>query len=147
MYKITKKFQGYPFAHRQHTHGGHCKLIHGHNWDFVICLQSSELDEHGFIYDFGKFKPFKEWLEHMFDHTILISKDDPQLSTMKILNEQGLMDMHIVESCSCEGIAKLVYEELVRRLKNDESDFVAHNVSVVYVQVYEDHKNTAVYSG
>lgn len=80
MHRVTKVFKGYPFAHRQHTHDGHCRLIHGHNWDFEIALEADQLDENGFVYDFGKFGWLKEWLENMFDHTLLLNKDDPQLN-------------------------------------------------------------------
>jgi 6-pyruvoyltetrahydropterin/6-carboxytetrahydropterin synthase len=35
--------------------------------------------------DFGGLKEFKEWLEHMFDHTLLVAEDDPQLDKIVAL--------------------------------------------------------------
>lgn len=137
-YKITKKFKGYPFAHRQPTHDGHCKLIHGHNWDFEICLSSHALDSNGFVYDFGQFKDFRKWLDEMFDHTLLINEDDSRLVSFKLLQEAGLADLKVVESCSCEGLAKFVFEYLKEYLKD-------HVAEVDYVRVFEDETNTAIY--
>lgn len=139
MYKITKLFRGYPFAHRQHTHDGHCRLIHGHNWDFEICLSSNKLDENGFVYDFGKFKWLKEWLEVNFDHTCVISEDDPELEMFLKLDKVGFMDLKIIPSCSAEGLAKYVY-------KTVRADVPSH-INVEWVRVYEDHKNVAQYEG
>lgn len=144
MYLINKKFKGYPFAHRQPTHDGHCKLVHGHNWDFEICLKSKELDDHGFVYDFGKFKWLKEWLTENFDHTCLINTDDPQLGTFKILHEQGLLNLVEVDSCSTEGIARLVHDKIQSVLESDE-DCKSRNVKIQYVLVNEDENNSAAY--
>lgn len=146
MYQITKRFQGYPFAHRQHTHDGHCKLIHGHNWDFEICLTSDHLDENNFVYDFGKFKWLKEWFSERFDHTCVISQDDPELDRFQTLHSEGFLNLFIVPSCSAEGLAKLVYEQVRTRLDND-ADLIERDVKLAWVRVYEDHKNVAQYGG
>lgn len=138
MYSIQKRFDGFPFAHRQHTHEGHCKLIHGHNWDFEICLEGTELDENGFVYDFGKFKWLKEWLTHMFDHTCVISEDDPRLYEFKDAHKTGLLNLRVVPSCSAEGLAKFIYTHIIA------TDL---KVKLAWVKVYEDHKNSACYAG
>ena len=41
----------------------------------------AELDERNWIVDFGGLKPLKNWLAEMFDHTYLVSQDDPELET------------------------------------------------------------------
>lgn len=146
MHKIKKVFKDYPFAHRQPTHDGHCKLVHGHNWDFEIVLECDELDGNGFVYDFGKFKWLRSWFEKMFDHTCLINEDDPELSLFKVLESQGLLDLRVVKSCSSEGLAELVYEELRMRLSGDP-DCKQRGVKVSYVMVHEDVHNSAIYSG
>jgi len=142
-YTITKIFKGYPFAHRQPEHEGHCSLIHGHNWDFEVTLEADELDECGFVYDFGKFKEFKEWLTAMFDHTCLINHSDPEASRLLKLRDEGLADIVLVSSCSCEGLAEMVYRELVTRIAESEGT----RVRVVSVTVHEDYKNKSTYHG
>lgn len=76
MYQIRKKFGPYPAAHKQHLHKGHCRLVHGHNWTFEIKLQSTAVDQNGFVYDFGEFKALKATFEQVFDHTFLINSAD-----------------------------------------------------------------------
>jgi len=146
MYRIKKLFKDYPFAHRQHNHDGHCKLIHGHNWDFEICLVASELDKNDFVYDFGKFDWLKDWFEEMFDHTCLINRDDPERMVFQMADRQGLMDLKVVDSCSSEGIAKLIYEKISEELQKDE-DAQKRNVVLNFVVVHEDYKNSAQYVG
>ena len=134
----TKTYTDYPFGHRQPKHDGHCAFLHGHNWSFVITF-SGERDECGFVFDFGKLKPLKEWLDKMFDHTMLINSDDPELETMQRLDVGKLMDLRIVDDCSCEGIAELVLEHANSRIKF----MTAGRVTVTEVTVYEDSKNVA----
>ena len=143
MYYITKMFGPFPFAHRQHKHSGHCSLIHGHNWYFEICLKSGDLDENGFVYDFGKFKWLKSWLEETFDHTIVINEDDPYHGLFHVLHEQGLMKMITLRNCSSEALAKHVYQYIQdRMMKQPSSD---RNLELLWVKVYEDEKNKAIY--
>lgn len=150
---ITKDFGKYPAAHRQFSHAGHCRFVHGHDWGFEVCLASvsdadgavvnSGLDDNGFVFDFGQFQPIKEWLRQMFDHTCLISEADPQLATFRELNEQGLIRLIVLPSVSCEGLAVLFFRAMV--------DFtvkqgVADRVQVRSVTVHEDDKNSVTYS-
>lgn len=142
MYTITKQLKGYPFAHRQPSHDGHCALVHGHNWDFEITLGATELDENGFIYDFGKLEWLKTWLEQMFDHTLVLNEDDPQLGYLQLhLERPGLADIKTIPSCSCEGIAEYVFKHLTKEFEEKTNG----RVSVVRVTVFEDYKNSATY--
>lgn len=148
-YKITKNLGEYPFAHRQHNHNGHCALIHGHNWGFIVELGADELDENGFVYDFGKFKQFKDFLTEHFDHTLVLSETDPLLvaqggskaSETFLQTIRRFSKVIVVPSCSCEGIAKFVFDHLFA-----EFGYV-DRVFVLSVTVTEDSKNSATYSG
>ncbi len=134
-YSIEKKFTGFPFAHRQHNHEGKCRLVHGHNWDFAIRLESDRLDEIGFVYDFGKFKWLRQWLTDMFDHTCVINADDPLLEDFERMHAEGLIQLRVVPCVSAEGLAKLVYEYANQELGE----------LIVSVSVWEDEKNQATY--
>ena len=139
MITIQKEFPNYPFAHRQPSHKGHCKLIHGHNWDFEICLAANELDENGFVYDFGGLKWFRAWLENNFDHTFVLNEDDPWVgtATMDLIKETS--KVIFVPSCSCEGIAEYVYNKLSDMISKQTEG----RVWVEWVTVKEDLKNSA----
>ena len=54
--------------------------------------------------DFGGLKEFKQWLEHMFDHTLLVAEDDPELELFKNLPTH-VADMRIVPEFGCERFA------------------------------------------
>lgn len=140
-YIIEKTFLGYPFAHRQPNHAGHCSLIHGHNWDFTVELSAPEgcLDENDFVYDFGKFAWLKNWLTEMFDHTCVINATDPLLENFKQMHADGLMNLKIIPSASAEGLSKLVYDFI-------KSNDLGTDVTLVSVTVHEDYKNQAKYS-
>jgi len=142
MYKVIKTFGEYPFAHRQHTHTGHCQYIHGHNWRIRITLCSDQLDENGFVYDFGKFKKLKEWFNHMFDHTLLINEDDPHLDFFKSntwIDSHMLWDMRIIPSGSAEKLAEYIYAKIPNYVKAD------NDVYLESIEVFEDAKNVAIY--
>lgn len=138
MYTIEKTFPEYPAAHRQPFHDGHCALIHGHNWTFKVGLRSETLDGNGFVYDFGHFKWLKEWLNYMFDHTLLLQANDPELTTIETRIGE-FSAIRIVNSVSAEGLAELVYNYI--RYEKPE---LAHMLA--YVTVEEDSKNSATYT-
>lgn len=45
-----------------------CARLHGHNYIVEVVLESEELNEVGFVQDYGDLKPIKEWLDDNFDH-------------------------------------------------------------------------------
>lgn len=148
MYRITKRFNGYPAAHRQPNHAGHCSLIHGHNWDFEITLVAEQLDKCGFVFDFGHMGFIKDYLKKHFDHTLLINQDDPYreyfINQFEILPAKAgkprLANVIVCEyGCSSEGISRTVYS-MVERWVSVETD---NRVHCETVKVYEDGNNSA----
>jgi 6-pyruvoyltetrahydropterin/6-carboxytetrahydropterin synthase len=69
MYIIKKQFhfsashiiEGLPPEHQ-------CGRLHGHNYAVEIVLEAEELDEVGFVVDYGDLKPFKAILDDELDH-------------------------------------------------------------------------------
>lgn len=139
MITISKLYENYPAAHRQHMHDGHCKLIHGHNWSVEFIFASHALDECGFVIDFGKLKWLKDYLTHLLDHTMLVNEDDPKLDDMIAL---GLCDIRVVPNCGCEGMAAFLFEQVA--LKLVEQNY-ANDPFLIAVTVYEDSKNSATF--
>lgn len=145
MYTCQKTYSDIPFAHRQHHHDGHCAQIHGHNWSFTFVFGCRELDRCGFVVDFGKLKPIKYWIEDHLDHACLLNRDDPMLDSLKKLkDERGkpLLNSHVVDCCSSEGIAKHLYE-VMTPIVEELTEGRAHIVSV---NVTEDSRNSATYA-
>lgn len=137
MYRIRKTFGPYPFGHRQHKHDGHCAFVHGHNWTFIVEMESEILDHNGFVFDFGKFKDFKRWLEYMFDHTLLINDKDPEKEHFQ--KNKNLWDVRIMPNGSAESLAKFVADHLETVTLKD------HYAKLVSVTAKEDDKNEAIY--
>lgn len=139
MITVKKLYKDYPAAHRQHNHNGHCSLIHGHNWSFEFEFACDELEEGtGFVVDFGKLSQLKGMLTTSFDHTILLSPQDPQF---KFFCDHPLFDVRAVPNTSCEGLAQYLL------LKVNETLFYNNDrgVKVIALTVYEDSKNSATY--
>ena len=109
--------------------------------------------------DFGGLKTFKNWAEHMFDHTTLIAEDDPHLETFKELDaitgghdDMGVMDLRIVPGVGCEAFAELAYKQMAEFLEemkeqNGSRYPVGKDVRLVSVEVFEHSANSAIYQG
>lgn len=145
----SKRYDDFPFAHRQPNHKGHCAYIHGHNWSFEFTFGAHQLDECGFVVDFGKLKPLKAYLTEMFDHTTVVNEDDPLLPVLRSMKiskqvegipDAGMFDLREIPDCSCEGIAKFMLEAANSIL----ADLTMERAYVLAVKVYEDTKNSAV---
>ena len=138
------------------THS-HCSTLHGYSIGIKLTFQSETLDDRNWVMDFGGLKQFKEWADHMFDHTMLIAKDDPHLETFKQLNmikggfnDNGIVDLRIVDSVGCEGFAKMCYDKMSAMLVDMKKDNtgrypVGAGVKLKSVEVFEHAGNSAIY--
>ena len=92
--------------------------------------------------DFSDLGDLKTWLEHMFDHTLLVNADDPEREIFELMHERGICDLRIVDNVSMEGTAKMVfdYADALVRKKTDG------RVWCVKTEVHENDKNSAEYS-
>lgn len=136
---ITKTYSNLKAAHRQWRHPGHCHFAHGENWTLHISFGCKQLDEQNFVIDYGALRPLRAELEALFDHTLLVDWDDPDLDTFKMLHNRGLIDLRVVESASAEGLCHTVMK-LAEKVVGELTD---GRVFVTRVIVEEDSKNTA----
>lgn len=69
MYIISKEFH-FSAAHQlKHLPEGHqCARLHGHNYIVKIVLRAREIDERGFVVDYGDLGGIKTWIDEQFDH-------------------------------------------------------------------------------
>lgn len=143
MFTITKCYRDLPAAHRQPNHDGHCRFVHGHDWGFDITVSADRFDENGFVIDVGKMKEVKKYLEHMFDHTLLINEADPFREQFELMHEDGLADVRIVLNCGMECLAELVCDQVQALLNHTVTD--GRTITVTSVTCHEDSKNSATY--
>jgi len=140
-FTIKKKYSDYPFAHRQHKHDGFCRSIHGHNWSFIIELGCYDLDEQGFVLDFGKMKFIKNILDENFDHTLVISQNDTNFDTFQDLAKKNLAKLTIIPNdASAEGIALYVGGLIDNVIKQETND----RAYVKSIELFEDSKDSAI---
>lgn len=69
MYTITKQFSFSASHVLEHLPEGHkCARLHGHNYVVEIVLEGPELDESGFVLDYGDLAPFGSFIDEKLDH-------------------------------------------------------------------------------
>jgi 6-pyruvoyltetrahydropterin/6-carboxytetrahydropterin synthase len=153
-YFSTKTFDNFSIALRQwKAQHSHCQLLHGYGIWFKVWFCSNEedidkqLDEMNWLVDFGTFKSpptgngLRDWANEMFDHTVLIEKDDPYLDYFKYGATDGLMKLHVMDKMGTEGLAKLIFDKFNSVLNNTQGG----RCRVYKVEVFENNKNSAGY--
>jgi 6-pyruvoyltetrahydropterin/6-carboxytetrahydropterin synthase len=150
MFTSEKVFDGFSACFRQwRAEGTHCKFVHGYGISFKIWF-AGELNERNWVFDFGGMKRAKEkingmspveFFNYMFDHTVLVAKDDPQLSYFEHLDEEGIIQLRILENVGAEQFAKFIYT-IVQNFVDRETN---GRVYVVKVKFMEHRKNSATY--
>jgi 6-pyruvoyltetrahydropterin/6-carboxytetrahydropterin synthase len=146
--------------------------LHGYSIGIRIVFESATLDDRNWVMDFGGLKAFKEWADYMFDHTLIIAKDDPHLpmflkmAELGLQDQGGVCDLRLVEAVGCEKFAELAYRvmahilhcfqtgEPYRLMKGDgciesfEPRYpVGQGVRLRSAEVFEHDGNSAIYEG
>ena len=151
-FRSTKVFDGYSCVFRQwKAEETHCKFLHGYGVSFKVWFEG-ELDERNWVWDFGGMKRAKGtidgmnpkvWMDYMFDHTTIISEDDPYLPVFKQMEADGVIQLRIIPATGAEQFAKYIYEKLNAFVKEETYG----RVKVVQVKFMENGKNSAIYEG
>ncbi|MDP9380335.1 MAG: 6-carboxytetrahydropterin synthase QueD [Chloroflexota bacterium] len=69
MYTICKEFNFSASHQLDHLPPEHrCARLHGHNYTVQLVLASQELDQNGFVVDFGDLAPLKRFIDEELDH-------------------------------------------------------------------------------
>lgn len=157
------------FRQWRSTHS-HCSLLHGYSIGIKLIFESETLDDRNWVMDFGGLKAFKEWAEYMFDHTLVIARDDPHLEKFLALGSLGLndvggvCDIRVVEAVGCEKFAEVAYNTMKDILETFQSGktWTLHSkepkvfgcrypvglgVKLRSVEVFEHNANSAIYEG
>ena len=150
--------RGLSCAFRQwRSRHSHCSLLHGYSIGVRCVFECDSLDERNWVMDFGGLKEFKQWLEYMFDHTVLVAEDDPHLDKFQALADVGaidtvntaILDLRVVPGVGCERFAEMAYNKLAIILADRVKNGTALNptVRVKSVEVFEHDANSAIYEG
>jgi len=89
-----------------------CNAIHGYALTIHLEFSGDTLDRRNWICDFGGFKPLKDLLDELFDHTLLLASDDPHYNDIKKLADLNLAKITEVEATGCEALADFLYNYL-----------------------------------
>ena len=159
MFVSTKVFDGFSCCFRQwKATTTHCQFLHGYGVSFKVWFEG-DLDERNWVWDFGGMKRAKtkidgkspkEWMDYMFDHTVLVAEDDPQLPYFQQANNlpkfgeqnKGILQLRIVPATGAEKFAEFIYHKLNNFVKTETNE----RVKVKQVEFREHGKNSAIYS-
>ena len=150
MYQSTKLFDGFSCCFRQwKAETTHCRFLHGYGVSFRVTFEG-DLDDRNWVWDFGGMKRAKTliddmqpkaWMDYMFDHTVIVAKDDPKLETFQAMEVMGIIQLRVVEATGAEKFAEFIYHKL-NEFVNIETQ---GRVRVAQVEFMEHGKNTAIY--
>ena len=94
----TKVFDGFSTVFRQwKAEDTHCRFLHGYGVSFKLWFEG-QLDNRNWVWDFGGMKRAKgkidgrspkEWMDYMFDHTLVLAADDPHKDKFEKLSKIG----------------------------------------------------------
>jgi 6-pyruvoyltetrahydropterin/6-carboxytetrahydropterin synthase len=151
MFQSTKIFDGFSCCFRQwKATTTHCQFLHGYGISFKVTFEG-ELDNRNWVWDFGGMKRAKTlidgmqpkaWMDYMFDHTVIIADDDPELNSFLLMDEAKVIQVRIVSATGAEKFAEFIFHKLNNFVKDETNE----RVQVRSVEFMEHGKNTAIYS-
>jgi len=149
-FQSSKVFDGFSTVFRQwKATDTHCRFVHGYGISFKVYFEG-ELDHRNWVWDFGGMKRAKTqidgmspkaWMDYMFDHTLVVAEDDPELQAFRQMDAAGVAQVRVIEATGAEKFAEYIYDKL--------NEFVLEEtegrVRVTKVKFMEHGKNAAYY--
>jgi 6-pyruvoyltetrahydropterin/6-carboxytetrahydropterin synthase len=149
-FQSSKVFDGFSTVFRQwKAETTHCKYVHGYGISFKVYFEG-ELDERNWVWDFGGMKRAKtqidgkspkEWMDYMFDHTLIVAEDDPYIKAFQQMDEAGVAQVRIIPATGAEKFAEFVFNKINEFVQTETNG----RVKVVKVKFMEHGKNAAYY--
>ena len=142
-YYSTKVIELGSAAFRQPNAKSHCRFIHGYRLTGKFTFTADSLDTNNWVVDFGDFDEFKGFLQEKFDHTLVLSKNDPAMKEFEALEKAGAASIVVMdEGVGIEMFAKYCFDAADSYVKHKTGGRArAHSV-----EVFEHEKNSAIYS-
>ena len=149
-FQSSKVFDGFSTVFRQwKAETTHCRFLHGYGISFKVYFEG-DLDDRNWVWDFGGMKRAKTqidgmspkaWMDYMFDHTLICAEDDPALPEWERLNEEGIIQLRVVEATGAEKFAEYIFN----KINNFVLEETEGRVEVTKVKFAEHGKNAAYY--
>ena len=147
----SKVFDGFSTVFRQwKAETTHCKYLHGYGVSFKLWFRG-DLDERNWVWDFGGMKraktkidgmSAKQWMDYMFDHTVVIAEDDPEIEIFKDMHMKGIIQLRPMSGpVGAERFAEYIYKKLNAFVQEETEG----RVRIARVEFFENKKNTAIY--
>ena len=151
-FQSSKVFDGFSTVFRQwKATTTHCRFVHGYGISFKVYFEG-ELDQRNWVWDFGGMKRAKTlidgkspkaWMDYMFDHTLVVAEDDPELKAFQQMDTAGVAQVSVIPATGAEKFAEYIYNKL-----NEFVDAETEGrVKVTKVKFMEHGKNAAYYIG
>ena len=150
-FQSSKVFDGFSTVFRQwKATTTHCRFVHGYGISFKVYFEG-DLDERNWVWDFGGMKRAKtkidgkspkEWMDYMFDHTLVVAEDDPELKGFQQMDTAGVAQVRVIPATGAEKFAEYIYTKLNKFVDTETEG----RVRVTKVKFMEHGKNAAYYS-
>jgi|TARA_R110002050_G_scaffold289370_1_gene441977 6-pyruvoyltetrahydropterin/6-carboxytetrahydropterin synthase len=149
-FQSSKVFDGFSTVFRQwRAETTHCRFVHGYGISFKVYFEG-ELDKRNWVWDFGGMKRAKTlidgkspkaWMDYMFDHTMIVAEDDPELKAFQQMDRAGVSQVRVIPATGAEKFAEYIYNKLNEFVKTETDN----RVRVIKVKFMEHGKNAAYY--
>jgi 6-pyruvoyltetrahydropterin/6-carboxytetrahydropterin synthase len=138
-FQSTKLFDGYSACFRQwKAEGTHCRFLHSYIIKFKLIFLSD-------VENIFELHPDLElllygWFKNTFEYKTFVAKDDPHLDKFKQMENDGIIQLTILESVGCERFSEYVYNQLQPII-----DKFNLNIMIKSVETFEHDKNSALF--
>ena len=149
-FQSSKVFDGFSTVFRQwKATTTHCRFVHGYGISFKVYFEG-DLDDRNWVWDFGGMKRAKtqidgkspkEWMDYMFDHTLVVAEDDPELLAFQQMDKAGVAQVRVIPATGAEKFAEYIYNKLNEFVNTETKG----RVRVTKVKFMEHGKNAACY--
>ena len=150
-FQSSKVFDGFSTVFRQwKATTTHCRFVHGYGISFKVYFEG-DLDDRNWVWDFGGMKRAKtkiddkspkEWMDYMFDHTLIVAEDDPEVKAFQQMDAAGVAQVRVIPATGAEKFAEYIYTKLNKFVDTETEG----RVRVTKVKFMEHSKNAAYYS-
>ena len=150
-FQSSKVFDGFSTVFRQwKATTTHCRFVHGYGISFKVYFEG-DLDDRNWVWDFGGMKRAKtkidgkspkEWMDYMFDHTLVVAEDDPELKAFQQMDTAGVAQVRVIPATGAEKFAEYIYTKLNKFVDTETEG----RVRVTKVKFMEHGKNAACFS-
>ena len=149
-FQSSKVFDGFSTVFRQHSATGtHCQKLHGYGISFKVYFEG-DLDHRNWVWDFGGMKRAKtlidgkspkEWMDYIFDHTLIVAENDPYIKAFQQMGEVGVAQVRVIPATGAEKFAEFIFNKINEFVKTETEN----RVRVIKVKFMEHGKNAAYY--